>query len=74
MAGMPSNAKAPEIIVRRGKPVAVILDIQRYREILERLEDLDDLKALRALRRRPLKFRPLDEFLKERNARVSSRP
>lgn len=74
MGPMPANAKAPEFIVRKGKPVAVILDIKRYREILERLEDLEDLKALRALRSRPLRFRPLDEFLKERNARVSSRP
>ena len=34
-------------------------------EILERLEDLHDLKTLKAMRKRPLKFRSLEEFLKE---------
>lgn len=54
----------PEIVLRDGKPAAVILDIEHYRELLERAEDTDDLKALRAMRRRPLKFRRLDDFLK----------
>jgi PHD/YefM family antitoxin component YafN of YafNO toxin-antitoxin module len=55
---------APEIVLRDGKPAAVILDIEVYRELLERAEDADDLKALRAMRRRPIKFRRLDDFLK----------
>jgi hypothetical protein len=46
---------------------------QRDQEKLERLEDLQDLRALRVLRRRPLRFRSVDEFLKERNARLRSR-
>jgi PHD/YefM family antitoxin component YafN of YafNO toxin-antitoxin module len=54
----------PEIVLRDGKPAAVILDIEHYRELLERAEDAEDLKALRAIRRRPMKFRRLDEFLK----------
>jgi hypothetical protein len=41
----------------------VILDIEHYRELLERAEDGEELKALRALRRRPIKFRRLDDFL-----------
>ena len=57
--------KGPEIVLREGKPAAVILDIQEYQEMLEKLEDLDDLKALREMRKRPLKFRDLDAFLKE---------
>lgn len=56
--------KEPSIIMREGKPTAVILDIGDYREMLERLEDVDDLKALEAMRRKPLKFRNLDDFLK----------
>ena len=55
---------APEIVLRNGKPAAVILDIEHYRELLERAEDVEDLRALRAARRCPLKFRHLDEFLK----------
>lgn len=62
---MRSRGKAPEIVLRNGKPAAVILDIDEYQQILERLEDLHDLKALKAMRKRPLKFRSLEEFLKE---------
>jgi PHD/YefM family antitoxin component YafN of YafNO toxin-antitoxin module len=32
--------KAPEIVLRGGKPAAVILDIEEYREMLERLEGI----------------------------------
>ena len=31
--------KDPEIVMRCGKPAAVILDIDEYRELLERVED-----------------------------------
>jgi PHD/YefM family antitoxin component YafN of YafNO toxin-antitoxin module len=57
--------KAPEIVLREGKPSAVILDIDEYRQMLERLEDLDDLSMLKEIRKRPLKFRKLEDFLKE---------
>ena len=57
--------KAPEIVFRDGEPAAVILDINEYREMLERLEDQDDLRMLEKMRKRPLKFRKLDDFLKE---------
>lgn len=57
--------KNPEIVLREGKPAAVILDIDEYREMLERLEDVEDLKELESMRKTPLKFRSLEEFLKE---------
>lgn len=57
--------KTPEFILRKGKPAAVILDIDDYKEILERLEDAEDLKKLEEMRKAPLKFRKLEEFLKE---------
>lgn len=57
--------KTPEIILREGKPAAVILDIDEYREILERLEDVEDLKMLKRMRKKPLKFRKLKDFLKK---------
>ena len=60
-----SRKKSPEIILRDGKPAAVILDIEDYEEMLERLEDIEDLKALERMRQRPLKFRRLEDFLKE---------
>ena len=55
----------PEIVLREGEPVAVILDIAQYREMLERLEDVEDLKMLQKMRGKPLQKRKLDEFLKE---------
>jgi PHD/YefM family antitoxin component YafN of YafNO toxin-antitoxin module len=61
---MKTKRKAPEIVLRDGKPAAVILDIEHYRELLERAEDAEDLRTLKAMRRRPLKFRRLDDFLK----------
>ena len=55
---------------RDGKPAAVILDIDRYREMLELIEDADDLKMLESMRKKPLSFKSLDEFLKEYNPGV----
>lgn len=61
-----ARKKEPEIVIREGKPSAVILDIDEYQEMLERLEDMDDLRLLEKIREKPLKFRKLDEFLRER--------
>jgi PHD/YefM family antitoxin component YafN of YafNO toxin-antitoxin module len=55
----------PEIVMRGGKPTAVILSIEEYGKLLERVEDAEDLKALRAMRKRPLRFRKLEDFLKD---------
>ena len=60
-----TKRRTPEIILKEGRPAAVILDIDEYRKMLERLEDLEDLNVLKEMRKRPLKFRKLDEFLKE---------
>lgn len=60
-----AKRKTPEIVLRGGKPSAVILDIDDYREMLERLEDIEDLNMLREMEKRPLKFRKLEDFLKE---------
>ena len=55
--------KSPEIVLRQGKPEAVILDIDDYREMLERLEDLEDLRLLKQMKKKQLKFRKFEEFL-----------
>ena len=65
-----AKAKGPDIIVRDGKPAAVILDIKEYEELLERLEDVEDLKALEEMKKRPLKFRPFEDLLREYNPGV----
>lgn len=41
-----------EIVMRGGKPAAIILDIDEYRELLERVEDADDLKMFKQMRKR----------------------
>jgi PHD/YefM family antitoxin component YafN of YafNO toxin-antitoxin module len=63
--GIRTKRKEPEIVLRGGKPAAVILDIDDYQEMLERLEDMEDLKILLEMRQKPLKFRKLEDFLKE---------
>ena len=60
-----AKKKRPEIILREGKPKAVIIDIDEYQEMLERLEDIEDLKLLREMRKKTLRFRKLEDFLKE---------
>ncbi len=60
-----SEKSAPEIIYRDGQPVAVIVDIKEYREMLERLEDNEDLVALDEMRKARLSFRALEDFLEE---------
>jgi PHD/YefM family antitoxin component YafN of YafNO toxin-antitoxin module len=58
-----SDKDSPRIILRDGVPTAVIIDIEVYREMLERLEDVEDPKMLEEMKERPLKFRRLDDFL-----------
>ena len=62
---MRARRKNPEIVLRDGKPAAVILDIDEYQEMLERLEDVEDLKILEEMRKKPLKLRRLKDFLSE---------
>jgi len=60
-----TKRKSPEVVFRDGRPAAVILDIAEYKRMLERLEDTEDLRTLNSMKKRPLKFRSLDDFLKE---------
>lgn len=66
-----AKGKGLEIVVREGKPAAVIVDIDEYKEMLERLEDLEDLRMLEEMRSKPLKFKKLEEFLEEFGPGVS---
>lgn len=65
-----TKGKPPEVIFKDGKAKAVILDIEEYQEMLERLDDLEDLKILEEMRRKPLKFKKLEDFLKGHQAGV----
>ena len=65
-----TKGRTPEIVFRDGQAKAVIIDIEEYRALLERLEDLEDLKTLEEMRRRPLRFRKLEDFLEEHQTGV----
>lgn len=60
-----TKRRSPEIVLRDGRPAAVILDIDEYQDMLERLEDMSDLEMLEEMRGKPLRFRRLGEFLTE---------
>jgi PHD/YefM family antitoxin component YafN of YafNO toxin-antitoxin module len=53
----------PEIVTRKGKPVSVIIPIKDYEELLERIEDADDVAWLKRARKKPLRYRPLEDYL-----------
>ncbi|MBC8872225.1 MAG: type II toxin-antitoxin system Phd/YefM family antitoxin [Planctomycetes bacterium] len=67
---MVHGRRKPQFVVEDGEATAVILDIAEYEEMLERLEDAEDLAALQEMRKKPLRFRPLSEFLDEYNPSI----
>ena len=60
---MKTTVLEPEIVTRKGKPVSVILPIKDYEELLERAEDAEDVAWLKRARRKPLHYRPLEDYL-----------
>jgi PHD/YefM family antitoxin component YafN of YafNO toxin-antitoxin module len=63
---MKSTFIEPEIVTRKGKPVSVILPLKDYEELLERAQDAEDAAWLKRARRKPLQYRPIEEYLAER--------
>jgi hypothetical protein len=59
----------PEIVTRKGIAVSVIIPIKEYRELLERLEDAEDVAWLKRIRNKPMKYRPLEDYLADRPAK-----
>ena len=47
--------------MRDGEPVAVILSLGEYRELLEKAEDREALRHLEEMRQTPLKLRHIDD-------------
>jgi prevent-host-death family protein len=60
---MKASLTEPEIVTRKGKPVSVIIPIENYLELLEQVEDAEDSAWLKRARRKPLHYRPLEEYL-----------
>jgi PHD/YefM family antitoxin component YafN of YafNO toxin-antitoxin module len=66
---MNGKSKEPRVIMEGGEPTAVILDIEEYRELLARLKDHEDLRRLEEIRREGTRYRPLEEYLRDRDSR-----
>jgi PHD/YefM family antitoxin component YafN of YafNO toxin-antitoxin module len=64
------KSKEPRLILEDGVPKAVILDIEEYRELLARLEDHEDLERLDEIRSHPTRYRPLKDYLRDREPSV----
>ena len=67
LRAMKAALAEPEIVTRNGKPVSVIIPIKDYEELLERVEDAEDAAWLKRARRKPLHYRPLEDYLAERS-------
>ena len=63
---MKATLPEPEIVTRKGKPVSVIISIKDYQELLERVEDAEDSSSLKRARKKPLHYRPVEDYLAER--------
>ena len=63
---MKTSLSEPEIVTRKGKAVSVIIPTKDYQELLERLEDAEDVAWLKRARRKPLNYRPLEDYLADR--------
>lgn len=66
---MKTRLLEPEVVTRRGKPVSVIIPIKDYEELLERVEDAEDVTWLKRARRKPLHYRPLEDYLAGRKSK-----
>lgn len=71
MFRMKATVREPEFIVRKGKPVAIVLPLRVYHGMLEQLEDFEDVCRLLRAKAKPQAFRPLADYLAERRV---SRP
>ncbi len=66
---MKGTLPEPQVVTRKGKPISVIISIKDYEELLERLEDAEDVAWLKRARRKPLRYRPLRDYLAKRKGR-----
>lgn len=55
----------PQVIIKDGRPSAVIIDIKDYQELLDRLEDKEDLADLEKIRKAGMQTRKFSDFLAE---------
>jgi PHD/YefM family antitoxin component YafN of YafNO toxin-antitoxin module len=69
---MARNPYKPEVVVKNGKPVSVILKIEDYEALLEAAEQADDLKAIRAMKKRDWETVSFEEYVRSKRRRASA--
>jgi PHD/YefM family antitoxin component YafN of YafNO toxin-antitoxin module len=57
----------PQVIMKDGRPSAVIIEINDYRKLLEKLEDKEDLADLEKIRMGAMQVRKFKDYLAERD-------
>lgn len=66
---MSTPNREPQIVTRNDKPVAVIVPIKDYEELLERAEDAEDVAWLKRARKKKPNYRPLEEYVAARTGK-----
>lgn len=61
-----ATLQKPNVILRNGKPEAVILDLREYQRLLEAAEANSDLGELKKIKRGKTSFRPIEEYARAR--------
>ncbi|MBI2624512.1 type II toxin-antitoxin system Phd/YefM family antitoxin [Candidatus Parcubacteria bacterium] len=56
----------PQVVLRNGKPQAVVLDIKEYERLLEAAEEKEDFAELQRIKKGKTFFRELKAYLRER--------
>lgn len=62
----------PQMIVKNGKPVAVIVSIEDYEALLEAAEQAEDLRAIRAMKKSDWETISFEEYLRSKRRRASA--
>jgi prevent-host-death family protein len=69
---MPRDPYKPQVVVKNGKPVAVIVSIDDYEALLEAAEQASDLRAIRAMKKSDWDTVSFDEYLRSKRRRASA--
>ena len=69
---MSGDPYKPQLLVKNGKAVAVVLDIDDYEALLELAEQRQDMKAIRAMKKRDWATISFEDYLQQRKRRRAS--
>lgn len=61
---MTTSTIKPRVVLKNGKPDAVILDISSYVRLLEIAEDKEDLAELKKIKDKKTSFKNIDDYLR----------